>query len=144
MVEVGTYLCRDELDDHRGLIPSRMTLSHAGLRGVLVRSKTSGVGKKREELHVFVSRRAFLSVEDWLDKGLTLWNMFNAPRDCFLGLPTESLDGMRYVEARYSDGAAMSRALLNRITGNDGKLLLHLPKAACYWTEHPGIFDFMP
>ena len=77
---------------------------------------------------MFVSRHAHLDVKDWLEQGWMLWGMFNAPRDYFLGLPTASLDGMRYVEARYSDGSAMSRSLLNRFTGIDRKELLRLPK----------------
>ena len=45
------------LSDLEGLDPSRMALGSRGLRGVLVRTKTTGPGKQVKETPVFVSRR---------------------------------------------------------------------------------------
>ena len=45
LVRVWTAL---RFDDHRGIIPRRMVLTSTGLRGTLVRTKTSGAGKRRE------------------------------------------------------------------------------------------------
>ena len=60
-------------DDHRGLIPSRLRLDKSGLHATLVRTKTSGSGKKIEELPVFISSDVFLVEPDWLVSGYDLW-----------------------------------------------------------------------
>ena len=85
-----------------------------GLRGTLVRTKTTGAGKRREELLLFVSLDAYLLHREWLKTGFALWESCTSERDYLLGLPTPDLQGMREIEAKYADGAAMSRALLGR------------------------------
>ena len=57
-------------DDVLWLDRSRTLLSDLGWRSVLVRSKTSGAGRKLRELPVFISRLTSLSGKDWLMEGL--------------------------------------------------------------------------
>ena len=101
-------------DDHRGIIPRRMVLTASGLRGTLVRTKTSGAGKRREELLRSVSCGAHFLHPSWLEVGFKLCEAHVSDRDYLLGIPTRDLEGMREIEAKYADGAAMSRALLGR------------------------------
>ena len=101
-------------DAHRGIIPSRMSLDMKGLRGTLVRTKTTGAGKRRGELLLFVSVDAHLLHCEWLKVGFALWESCTSERDYLYGLPPLDLQGVREIEAKYADGAAMSRALLGR------------------------------
>ena len=71
-------------DDHRGMLPSKMHLGLQGLAATLVRTKTSGVGKKVEALPLFISRHAYLLSPRWLEIGLKLWEAEGADRDYFL------------------------------------------------------------
>ena len=57
-------------------------------------------------------------------------------RDYLLGIPTNDLQGMREIEAKYADGCAMSRALLARLVNPDGSKLLWLHGASLFWSEH--------
>ncbi len=60
-------------DDVLWLDRSRFILSEIGLRGVLLRTKTSGAGRRVRELPVFVIRTASLSGCDWLRVGTDLY-----------------------------------------------------------------------
>ena len=84
-------------DDHRGLVPSRVRILRNGLRGTLVRTKISGLGKSREELEVVVDSGAFIFESSWLAVGWALWEELGTDRDYFMGLPTEDLAGMRKI-----------------------------------------------
>ena len=70
-------------DDHRGLIPSTLRLVGGSLRGTLARTKTTGAGKKREELYLHVDNECFLLHGDWLPVGLALWQSIGVARDYF-------------------------------------------------------------
>ena len=59
-------------DDHRGLIPARIKLLPSGLRGTLVRTKTAGIDKHREELEFVVNRAAYIVAANWLESGWVL------------------------------------------------------------------------
>ena len=48
-------------DDHRGLLPQRMRLSHSGIRASLVRTKTTGVGEKGGGVRISGRRRCLHS-----------------------------------------------------------------------------------
>lgn len=72
---------------------------------------------------------------DWLVKGWHLWQEIGTDRDYFLPVPNEDLSGVRLVEARYTDGVAMSRACLLLLKATGGESLL-LPEAVRFWTEH--------
>ena len=56
-------------DDHRGLVPTAMTLRSGSLRGTLVRTKTTGAGKRQEQLFINVGVEAFVCEPTWLATG---------------------------------------------------------------------------
>ena len=60
-------------DDHRGLSPSSLALSDAALTGTLTRTKTSGAGKTRQSMPLFVAAGASISGNGWLRVGHQLW-----------------------------------------------------------------------
>ena len=68
-------------DDHRGLVPDRIVSEHGILKGTLVRTKTTGAGKKREELTIAVGQDVFAREPDWMCTGWRLWQAFDTPRD---------------------------------------------------------------
>ena len=123
-------------DDHRGLLPSSVKVANGRLTATLVRTKTSGVGKKREELYICVSAHAYMREESWLAVGWDLWERVGIERDFFMGLPTPSLDGMLNIEAQYADERAMSRALMSQALAPDGSPLLFVPGAYDFWLDH--------
>ena len=86
-------------------------------------------------LHLYVSRNAALLDQQWLPVGGELWRRAPQPRDFFVGLPSEDLQEMRPIEAKYSDGLAMGRALLAMVTDEDGVRLV-AQGAERYWSEH--------
>ena len=123
-------------DDHRGLLPERLVWSSQGLSGTLVRTKTSGSGKARETLPLWVSSRAWVAEREWLATGYKLWIEHGTARDYFLMLPTPDLNGVVPAEARYADAVAMSRAVLTKLRRPDGGPLLVDDRLASFWTEH--------
>ena len=79
-----TWACL-RLSDLEGLCPKRMMLGSRGLRGVLIRTKTTGPGKLVKETQIFVSRRISLSGHDWLQAGYELWDSYgHKDRDYFV------------------------------------------------------------
>jgi hypothetical protein len=123
-------------DDSQGLNPASLESRRRGVYGVLERTKTSGPGKKVVLLPVFVSSHAWLEVE-WLAAGLAIWQAepFCFPRDFFLPLPDDSLNGVAKRRARYTDSAGFSAALLKTLTNEEGAALLP-GQTGSYWTEH--------
>ena len=115
--------------DHRGLVPARMGLLPSGLRGTLVRTKTTGLGKHREELELVVDVEAFIVMPLWLETGWRLWEDVFPHRDFFMGLPSVDRSTMRCIEARYSDSAAMSLALLASLRLPSGAPIFSDPMA---------------
>jgi hypothetical protein len=67
-------------DDVFGIDPARMRLTSQALVLVLRRTKTTGPGKKVQEVRCFVHRLACLSGGDWLAEGFRLWQL---PDFCF-------------------------------------------------------------
>ena len=116
-------------DDHRGLVPDRIVLENGILRGTLVRSKTTGTGKQREELTIAVGHDVFLREPDWMCTGWRLWQAFDTPRDLFLGAPTPELDSMQAIEPSYADARGMNRALLSRMVDGSGAQLLTVDRS---------------
>jgi hypothetical protein len=123
-------------DDHRGLLPESLELGTEGLVGKLARTKTSGRGKAKETLPLWVASAAAFSGEPWLSVGHELWANRAHPRDYFLMLPSPDLSDVVAAEARYTDACAMSRAVLGRLKTSSGEPLLVDPASAKFWTEH--------
>ncbi len=73
------------IDDLLGLDPKRMTLGGRGLRGFLVRTKTTGPGKNVKEVPFYVARKISISGHDWLKVGHDIWESFGClDRDYFV------------------------------------------------------------
>ena len=123
-------------DDHRGLEPRNVALTEAGLVGTLTRTKTSGLGKKREVLGLFIDSAVHISEPAWLSCGWGLWAATDQARDYFIGLPTGDLSGMLAREARYTDGLAMGRATLCHVVGPGDEAGLIDERFVGFWSEH--------
>ena len=106
--------------------------------GTLERTKNSGLGKALQVLPVFVSEDAWL-VQPWLDTGLALWRQepLSYPRDYFLPLPNETLDGVLQRRALYTDSACFSVGLLSSLTAKDGFALLPTGGPLLVRTQRP-------
>ena len=110
-------------DDHRGLVPAGLTWADdKGLAGTLTRTKTTGRGKRVENLPLFVSCDAFLHDPAWLPTGFQIWQSFGADRDFFLPRPEPGGESVTRMELSYHLASGMSRAL-NRelVTAGAGK-----------------------
>ncbi len=94
-------------DDVLWLDRSRTMLSEVGWKSVLVRSKTSGAGRRVRELPVFVSRLASLTGRDWLAEGHYQWQEAskNFPGSLFVCRPVKSAEGFT---RKYLDAAGLS------------------------------------
>ena len=101
-------------DDLEGLVPDRLVLTSSGLEGVLERSKTSGPGKKNRYLPVFIDRRSFITVPNWLETGYEILRhpKFNFARDYLLPRPSADYEGTIRARTTYLDRSALGRALL--------------------------------
>ena len=131
-------------DDNRGLRPADLRLDNLGLSATLLRTKTSGAGKRQEVLPLFVGRAAYVGEPEWLEIGCKLWLESGLDRDYLIALPNRTRDGLLPHEARYTDAAAMTRMLITSFNcgletsslAQRGGLLL--PVTASFWTEHSG------
>ena len=103
-------------DDTAGLLPEKLKLFDRGLEGLIVRSKSSGPGRKVTELRIFVSIDATVTGKPWLVTGFKIWStdeLFAFRRDYFLPMPNRELTGCVHSEAKYTDATAMARAVLS-------------------------------
>ena len=73
-------------DDVNGIDYARLLLTSNCLRMVLIRSKTTGPGKRVLEAPLFIHRLACLSGMDWLKIGYDIWKMpaLRQERDFFV------------------------------------------------------------
>ena len=99
-------------DDHRGLIPTEMSMHKGDFSAVLTRSKCSGDGKAIEALPVHISAGCYLGEPTWLQEGFGLWQRVPADRDCLLILPSVDRESTVKVEVSYADAIAMTKAIL--------------------------------
>ena len=80
------------LSDLEGLDPQRVNLSSRGLRAILVRTKTTGPGKKVKETPIFLARRLSFTGGDWMKIGLDIWDSFERKsRDYFVFAADKSM-----------------------------------------------------
>ncbi|CAE8621173.1 unnamed protein product, partial [Polarella glacialis] len=138
--------------DTTGLSPASIKFEKdRGLVARLDRTKTTGVGKRVELLHVFVSIHAWLVEPKWLETGLMVWRAMGessqtADRDFFLPRPSLDLSTCLPRMAEYRHAANMSQALFNGLgtptrdaeSGlwrSDGVSLL-ATGAGVIWSEH--------
>ena len=101
--------------DTTGLKYDTMSMESYGLTADLVRTKTTGPGKKVKVVKLFVSKAAYLRAGDWLQVGWDLWQQMSRDagiehRDYFLPYPRARLDGCLPRMAKYAAASAMSNA----------------------------------
>lgn len=135
-------------DDTMGIPPSSIDFKDGkGLRGHIMRSKTTGEGRRVEIQDFYVSAEAWLQWPYWLKTG---WEIFvdmgkrfgNQGRDFLLPRPDKHLTGFRGSMVRYAEAMSMARALLNLAkvasveNGQLGSLLVTLQDTSGFWSEH--------
>ena len=134
-------------NDTQGIPPLRMQLDGNGdLSGEILRSKTTGAGKKIDIQHFHVSKDAWLMAEGWLKRGFDLFHESNRRakserRDFMLPKPSPGLDGFRSSMVTYADAMSMSRALLRELRApvRSGGVMAELfvtDEAGGFWSEH--------
>ena len=131
-------------DDMQGL--SGLVLGARGLSGKLLRTKTSGAGKKLRVLPTFIHRWATLSGEDWLAEGMLLMGaeQFRGARDFFLPISTRDFEGCRPKMASYSECSGLSRSLMLDLfvpvfrggSWKESDVKLMTFPSPLYWSEH--------
>ena len=135
-------------DDTMGIPPSSIEyIERKGLRGRIMRSKTTGEGRRVEVQDFYISADAWFQWPYWLEVG---WKLFdemgrkfgNQGRDFLLPRPDKHLRGFRGSMVRYAEAMSMARALLNlaRVAslenGQLGQLLVTLQDTSGFWSEH--------
>ena len=73
--------CTLRLDDVQGLVPDSMTLTDAGFRAVLGRTKTTGADRRNYEVPVFLERSTTLTGAAWLEAGFSIVKSWAFSRD---------------------------------------------------------------
>ena len=80
---VTVWACM-RISDLQGMDVSRIQLFSSGLKGFLVRTKTTGPDKKVLEVPFFIRRDANLTGHDWLARGYDILQSFGQLERCFL------------------------------------------------------------
>ena len=132
-------------DDTLAIPPSSIELRDGrGLKGKIMRSKTTGEGRRVEILEFYISEDAWLQWPYWLRVG---WQLFvemgkkfgNLGRDFLLPRPDKHLRGFRGSMVRYAEAMSMARALAKVSSvenGMLGQLLVTLQDTSGFWSEH--------
>ncbi len=114
-----------------------------GVWATLMKTKTTGPGKRILQCKVYVSSGAYLEEEHWLSTGLDLWKRLGyeaglSGRDFMLPMPDEALDGFSRRVASYPAASACSQALFAalHIDGPERRELLMERGVGRLWSEH--------
>ena len=103
-------------DDLQRLRPEDLDRRSAGLVGRLIRTKTSGVGRRIRELPLFVPREAFLVEPRWAEVGFDMWRaILPESRDFFLPRPAVGGEGFCTKVATAGDAATMAISLMSSL-----------------------------
>jgi hypothetical protein len=134
-------------NDLQGLPPALLRRTSQGLSGTLMRTKTTGPGRKVKTLPIYVDAGCWLADARWLSVGAQIWESpdFSFGRDYFV--PTPAKDYSRPVPkmADYMACAALGHALLADLrmphrapdgTWSESESRLALRGAHLFWTEH--------
>lgn len=113
-------------------------IAGVGLVANLLRSKTTGPGKKVRAREIFISQEAYVSKKDWLSIGLELWSGLDEGRENFILLPNLDLSSFRNIGAEVQDRVALTRHSLSLAVR-----LSHMESTTAadrcvgrFWTEH--------
>eukprot|EP00913_Durusdinium_trenchii_P014765 g13850.t1 len=117
-----------------------------GLEAQIMRTKTTGAGRKVEVVHLFIYSQAWLSYRGWLVEGLRIYKSMDddqrfAARDFLMCLPTVDLQSFRKTMMRYPDAMVFLRTLFTELLaqrknefGNYERLME--PASSSFWSEH--------
>ena len=147
VVQAGEVLVYDEMERYPRVPPARMFWTKEfGLVGDIVRSKTTGVGRRVEVQQFYVSNGAFLLGPHWLEVGFELFVKYgreamSEKRDFMMPRPNKALNGFRESMVGYSDAMSMSRALLRELKapmkdGGEMEELVIEDEVGGFWSEH--------
>ena len=100
-------------DDGSWAALSSLQWGKRGMRCKLMKTKTTGPGKKTSILHWYVSADAWLNDPSWCQVGLAIWFRLNPERKVFAGLPNLENTAMLDHAATYADASSNTRALLS-------------------------------
>ena len=98
-------------DDLKWVDPATVLLTARGLEATLLRTKTSGAGKKVAVLYLYVCNGAWLGCPEWPACGFDVWKCLCAGAKCMLPLPTVDLQGVESHPCDYIDASAASQAI---------------------------------
>lgn len=129
--------------DTLGLHMETLRQDGTGVWATLMKTKTTGPGKKILHCKVYISREAYLVERDWLSTGLEIWKMMGyeaglSGRDFMLPMPDEFLGGFTRRVASYPAASACSQALFTTLQfdGPDGRVMLMERGIGRLWSEH--------
>ena len=139
--------CSLRVDDLQSLDPQSIKLTTQGFLARLLRSKTTGPGKRHGALDVFIERSCSLTGVDWLQVGV---NMLLEPelqfeRDYMIPLPSKGWTGTRKHLAQPRDLSNFMRIVIQglgtpRREGSGWRLnerMELVPGQLCmFWTGH--------
>ena len=133
--------------DTEGVPPATLSWEvGVGLQGDIMRSKTTGAGRRVEVVQFHISVNAWIFEREWLRVGYELFATMNKDaksesRDFLMARPSENLHGFAEAMMRYPDAMAYSRALLSELpsslTSRDGRRrALMSAEGTGFWSEH--------
>ena len=134
-------------NDTMGIPAARLQyVKKKGLVGEIVRSKTTGIGRRIEVQQFSVAEEAWFLAEGWLREGYKLFEAFGREgglerRDFMMARPNSTLSGFRSSMVSYADAMAMSRTLLTELvapakTGGELAKLVLSNETGSFWSEH--------
>ena len=129
--------------DTLGMHMDTMREDSMGVWATLMKTKTTGPGKRILQCKVYVSKEAYLEEKHWLAAGLELWKKLGyeaglSGRDFMLPMPDEALGGFSRRVASYPAASACSQALFAAlwVDGPGRRELLMERSIGRMWSEH--------
>ena len=129
--------------DTLGLLEKTLEMHEYGVTAVLVKTKTTGPGKKVSHLRIWVSVHGWIKRKHWLEVGYDLWKQMGRAaglleRDFALPCPSDDLQGFSKRVASYAVASKCSQALFNdlRVKFEGGLVPLVAESCGLLWSEH--------
>ena len=124
-------------DDVQKIHPSHLQLMGRRMTTTLRITKTSGPGKRIQEMPVCISEYAFVWDPDWLQQGFHLLKTHASfERDYLLPKLTEDWGGFQRKYATYQDVTSYSCCLRKRLTSYYDFHAVLPEDLSSFWTEH--------
>ena len=124
-------------DDMQKINPSQLHMTGGRMTTTLRVTKTSGPGKRVQELPVCISEYAFVWDVDWIQQGFSLLKTHASfERDYLLPKLTEDWSGFQQKYATYQDVSSYSCHLRKRLTSYYDFNAVLPEDLSSFWTEH--------